>query len=141
MKRTAKQRLLLGFALFHLLSDVAFAGGAILCVGPDDHRAIESQHISDVGCQTPATPESAQPDKLAYSGASPAQSGCADSPLHEDAELVSQADDASNIAPALFTSGFPSELTARTPQVVASGVHVPGLSAALRAHRTTVLLI
>ena len=32
-------------ALAHFLTDAGFAGAAILCIGSDDHRAVESQGL------------------------------------------------------------------------------------------------
>jgi hypothetical protein len=119
---------------------VAFGGGAVLCVGPNDHRAVESQHLADLGCQSFNAPE-AQTSKVAYSKRSPAPSECADSLLHSDAELVSQTDDASGVGRAILALRLPLEFDAGIALLVRSRARAPDLPPALRAHRTTVLLI
>lgn len=137
MRTISKQRLLLCLALVHLFSDAAYAGGAVLCVGPDDHREVESEHVADLGCQTAAQQE---PEQVGPgTGESPSET-CVDSPLHSDAEIVSQIDDGSDlgIAGAIV---HPSEGVRKNTAPLASLVRAPDVLPALRAHRTTVLVI
>lgn len=137
MKRTSKQRLLLFLALFHLFSDVAYAGGAVLCIGPNDHREVESEHVADLGCRTAAPQQTAAIER----GASePSSEACIDSPLHSDEEILSQIDDGAD----LFMVGViahPREALGKTGSARASSGHAPSVLPALRAHRTTVLVI
>ena len=44
--------LLLAIALCHLFGDMAFAGSAILCIGANDHRALEMEHLAGQGCES-----------------------------------------------------------------------------------------
>ena len=137
MNRTARNRLLLFVSLFHLLADVAFAGGAILCVGPDDHRAIESEHLAEAGCQTSAVE---LPSSLAITeGAAPED--CTDSPLHTEAELVASKDSYPDVQPAAVVPALPSCSSLAAVDVVRPQARAPDESSSLRAHRTIVLLI
>lgn len=135
MTRRSGHRLLLATALLHLFADVAFAGGAVFCVGADDHRAVELQHALAAICQTAEAFDVADGATVLASA-----SDCKDSPLHCSPELVGSADDGSDIAPlaVAFSSPLSSPSSAlalgdltRTP------IGPPGL----RLHRTTVLLL
>jgi len=137
MNRTARNRLLLFFAVFHLLSDVAYAGGAILCVGPDDHRAIESEHLAEAGCQNGSAASS--PNLAVMEGA--ASEDCTDSPLHTEAELVTSSDPDPDFQPTVVASSVASSLSLATIDVVRPRARAPDESTSLRAHRTVVLLI
>ena len=138
MNRTVRNRALLFVALFHLLSDVAFAGGAILCVGPDDHRAIESEHLAEAGCQTPSAPSPSGPS---LTGPGAAAEDCTDSPLHSEAELVTSSDPTDQVQPSLVASaarlGFATASTSHFRPLA----RAPAEASSLRAHRTIVLLI
>jgi len=137
MIRRTKFRLLLMTALFHLFADVAFAGGAVLCVGSNDHFAIESLSGVPGDCQTV--------EQTAESGFTNAGSGsedCSDSPLHVEAELVSTWGQASYLDPNLVpVPGDPFEFD--LTRVHASNLRNAAveLPPDLRALRTIVLLI
>lgn len=138
MNKISRNRLLLFVAFFHLLADVAFAGGAVLCVGPDEHRAIESQYLADSGC---LSEELESPHGAELSAGTSDSEECTDSPLHSEAELASSAEPLPDLegAPAAFA----------TPPIGAvvdairlrARARAPDVSPALRAHRTVVLLI
>jgi len=138
MIRRRKYRLLLITALLHLFADTAFAGGAILCVGSNDHVAIEAQNAFPGDCQTVE-----QASEVGFTDAqSGAEGGCSDIPLHADAELVSTSDEASGFSPnlvAVLGNPFESDLTQmRAGYLRQRGAQPPP---ELRAHRTTVLLL
>lgn len=137
MRRTSAQRFLLLIALFHLFSDAAYAGGAVLCVGSDDHRQVESEHVADLGCQT-ATQQ--QPGEVGPGTSESSPESCVDSPLHSDAEIVSQIDDGSDLGIA-GTIVHPSEGVRKNTAPLASLARAPDVLPSLRAHRTTVLVI
>jgi len=137
MKRTWKNHILLLTALFHLFADVALAGGAVLCIGPNDHAAIE-MGIPAQGCEAL--------DEARALGAeaelSPdACTNCTDTPLHAEAELASKRISGDfDAPPALVAPGLP------TPPLDVHGierlVHIRlDISTTIRAHRSTVLLI
>jgi len=136
MNRTARNRLLLFFAVFHLLADVAYAGGAILCVGPDDHRAIESEHLAEA-CQTGNAASS--PSLAVAKGV--ASEDCTDSPLHTEAELVTSSDPDPDAQPTFVASAPSSRSSLATSDVFRPRARAPDESTSLRAHRTIVLLI
>lgn len=138
MNKISRNRLLLFVAFFHLLADVAFAGGAVLCVGPDEHRAIESQYLADSGCLSEELGSSHAPELSAEASDS---EDCTDSPLHSEPEMASSAEPMPDVeeTPAAFS----------TPPVGAvvdairlrARARAPTVSPALRAHRTVVLTI
>lgn len=136
MTRTTTQRLLLCAALLHLFADVAYAGAAILCVGPNEHRAIETEHPLAQGC--PSQPTS---DAAGFSNAS-STGDCIDSPLHSEAELVSSSTDTCDGVSSAATLSVALEAErlalARLPRAQARD---PDLPPELRAHRGTVLLL
>jgi hypothetical protein len=139
MNRNSRNRLLLIFALFHLLADVAYAGASVLCVGADDHRAIEPEHVAEAGCQPSAE---STPNDAGITNRAPSPSeDCSDSPLHSEAELVSSRDRTLDFAPD-FVAISPSLFQAATSNTLVSPrPRAPAETTALRAHRTTVLII
>lgn len=137
MNRTVRNRLLLFLSVFHLLSDVAYAGEAILCVGPDDHRAIESEHLVEVGCENGTT--ASLPSLSVMAGA--ASENCTDIPLRTDAELFTSSDPSPDFQPLVVASSFASTLFLPTRNVVRPRARAPAESTSIRAHRTVVLLI
>ena len=139
MMRRTKYRLLLITALLHLFADVAFAGGAILCVGSNDHLAIEVEHSSPGGCQTASDSNLFEVDVADDSSQT---EDCVDRPLHSEAELLSSSEDASDLIPNVIAIddhlyGFDLD-SVRLSCSIQRG---PSLAADLRAHRTTVLLL
>lgn len=138
MNRTARNQLLLVFALFHLLADVAYAGAAVLCVGADDHRAIESEHVSEAGCE--ASEESA-PLGARVMETAPSPGDCSDSPLHSEAELVSSHRSTADFAPAVIVLAPFESIVVTSNTLVRPRARAPAEPKALRAHRTTVLNI
>lgn len=135
MARRSGYRLLLATALLHLFADVAFAGGAVFCVGTNDHRAVELQHASVAVCQTADAFDVADAAAVLAS-----TSDCEDTPLHCSPELVGSADDGSDIAPTVVA--LASQLSSPSPERALGGsvrtsISPPGL----QLHRTTVLLL
>ena len=139
MKRTWTHRFLLFAALLHLFADVAAVGGAVFCVGPDDHRAIEFGHITP-GCDAPGeVAESASPTTVALN-AGDSCTDCTDTSLHEEAELGTKRV-SWDAPPAVLASPFqPQQLVALLAERRAPALR-PDLSATLRAHRSIVLII
>ena len=137
MMRRTKYRLLLITALLHLFADVAFAGGAILCVGSNDHLAIEAQHGVAGDCQTIE-----QTSEVGFTDAQAGDEDCSDSPLHAEAELLSSSDEASALNPNLVAAlDNPFEYDLTQLHVGYLGQRAADLPPDLRAHRTTVLLL
>lgn len=140
MNRTARNTLLVFLATFHFLADAAFAGGAILCIGPDDHLAIESSHEAELGCESIAqVPAEAAPEGLSRGG--PLTEDCTDRVLHAEAELVSSKQEttasvATHSTPAESLSAANTDSPTDRPQV-----RSPIESAAHRAVRITVLIV
>ncbi len=136
MNPITRNQFLLAVALFHLFSDVAFAGGAILCVGPNDHRAVEIRHLAPdcepaVNLATSAVGIDSQDGECA---------GCTDSPLHSEAELGTERIEWDPTPPAVLAGSFsaqypPALFLERTPATRLD------LSTTMRAHRSIVLLI
>ncbi len=140
MNRTTRNRILLAFALLHLLADVAFAGGAVLCVGSDDHRAVESQYLADLGChgENPSQPDSTAPsvsDAVEQSG------DCTDSPLHSEAEFFAASDRAPDAPAGLVHAAFDQHLASADAARLRPSARTASESSTLRAHRTVVLII
>lgn len=137
MKRTSTKHILLLTALLHLFADVALAGGAVLCVGPDDHAAIEIGHLAP-DCEIVQEARPLRTDTALESGTC---SDCTDSLLHEEAELAPRrVSDDLDAQPVLAAHVTP------VPPVGARGIERPtenrlDKSMTLRAHRSTVLLI
>lgn len=140
MTRNSRNRLLLFFALFHLLADVAYAGASVLCVGADEHRTIESEHLAEVGCQAS---ENFVQSETEFAERSPltGSSDCTDSPLHSEAELVSSFDRMPDTASADLVFATPTSLSATSTTLIRPRARAPAEPLALRAHRTTVLII
>jgi len=140
MMRRTKYRLLLMTALLHLIADVAFAGGAVLCVGANDHLAVEMQHGASVDCQAE---ELAAEATLAETYVDSSSEDCTDRPLHSEAEFVSGSrektseliQDSAIALDAIFGIDLASASSFdRRGSVKTLSPHLP-------AHRTTVLLI
>lgn len=137
MRRARTHHVLLLIALLHLFADAAFAGGVVLCVGPDDHRALESERSVDFGCEALAPSANAQRAELqALPG------DCDDSPVHSDAEMVSKEQESSGSTPGqislLVSLDFRTSLAPRAGLTLATA---SGRAPELRALRTTVLLL
>ncbi|MBW2270721.1 MAG: hypothetical protein JRH16_19320 [Deltaproteobacteria bacterium] len=137
MRRAQTRHLLLLIALLHLAVDVAFAGGVVICVGPDDHRALESEHISRLGCEA-----SSLLGEAGHAAADFSPRDCSDSPVHSEAEMVSREEDPAAFVVWRVALPIPLELDAplagTTLGVLA---RAPALAPGLLAHRTTVLLL
>jgi len=138
MNQISRNRLLLFVAFFHLLADVAFAGGAVLCVGPDEHRAVESQYLADSGC---LSEELGSPYGAELSAEASDSEDCTDSPLHSEAELASSAEPLPDVqdTPAAFATPPIGEVVDAIR--LRARARAPAISPGLRAHRTVVLII
>jgi hypothetical protein len=139
MKRTWTHRFLLVAALLHLFADVAAVGGAVFCVGPDDHRAVEFGHITP-GCDAPGeAAESAYSEAIALNGGDSC-TNCTDTALHEEAEIGTKRV-SWDAPPAVLASPLqPQQLAALHTERRAPAFR-PDSSATLRAHRSIVLII
>ena len=124
--------------MIHLFADVAFAGGAVLCVGPDDHAAIEVGHLSpDCEPLRPSGLHTGIGDAYSTSGDC---AECTDIPLHSEAEMASEPLSWNpDVAAILPDVRRPDPL--RYHEGEAPTVPSGGLSPTLRAHRSIVLLI
>lgn len=138
MNHATRNRLFLLVAFFHLLADVAFAGGAVLCVGPDDHRAIESQYVADSGCVSDQ-PVSTRGTDLSANTSDAGE--CTDSPLHSEAELTSSAESVSDAESSPVAFSTPSMLADVAAVRLRACARAPTGSPGLRHHRTIVLII
>lgn len=133
MMRTRTHHILFLTALLHLFADVAFAGGVVLCVGPNDHREFEQSHLAGASCEAVTASDDS---------ASSLPNDCSDSELHSDAEIASASENDSIPAPALVA--LPSPFQAAVPPRATSWLpfaRAPDLAPALLRHRTTVLLL
>jgi len=132
MKHTRIHGVLLAAAFLHLFADVAFAGGAMLCIGPNDHRAIEVGHLTQ-NCESLQETWTTQNSGLA-GGA------CTDSPLHTEPEMSSKRTSwdapASTSLVSLVGGSVPPTVDIWHPIRQSSG-----LSKTIRAHRSIVLII
>ncbi len=147
MIRKRNHRLLLLAALVHLFADVAFADGAVLCVGPVGHAAIEAGHFSadcqplpsvGIGAAVSRT-EEADPE-FAFRDPAGECADCTDTPLHGDAEKTSE--DPSWEFDRVSASPEPFFLPMSAPDRVRLDVARSCEQApALRAHRSVVLVI
>lgn len=136
--RRTRIRLLLATALLHLLADVAFAGGAVLCVGSNGHMAIEAQHAVTVLCHPELPDEAAVPTTDLVR----AESGeCDDRPLHSEAEFVSKTNEDGNTGHAVAASTTSVSAATRPASSYLLGAHSDRISPHIRAHRSTVLII
>ncbi len=136
MKTSRTHHFLLLTALFHLFADVAFAGGAVFCVGPNDHSAVELGHLAP-GCETIEVAQAQQPNAGL---ANESCTSCTDSPLHTEAEIASErmAWDAGTAMAVL------DAISVRQRQVVVNRLpicHRIDLSMRIRAHRSIVLTV
>lgn len=141
MNRTVGNRLFLLLALAHFLADAGFAGAVVLCVGPNDHRAVESQHTLDARCPSESSTSRSLRDFPGLSTADRLSSDCTDSPLHSEAELVSSKTQSADAPPAVAV--IPTDLrpvVGRIPHV-RPRARAPAETAACRAVRTTVLIV
>jgi len=137
MKRTLLKHALLLAAILHLFADVAFAGGAVLCVGPNDHSAIEVGHLA-ADCETLAEVGAlASMDEFGPGSCN----GCIDSPLHAEPEIASKRISSNIDAPALLAPRVLSVQPAIQGRTERLGHNRLDLSMTVRAHRSTVLLI
>lgn len=136
--RRTKYCMLLVAALVHLIADVAFAGGAVFCVGPDDHRAIEFQSAATAGC-----PQADADTSFGHTISDAGSGDCSDSPLHPDAELAPKPDNGSDLAP--IFGALPSTNHRISNVTTERGIcplnRATGLPPGLRAHRTIVLIL
>ena len=137
MKRTWVRQVLLLTALIHLFADVALAGGAVLCVAPNGHTAVEIGHLAQ-DCETLSGARTLGPGTVFESDAC---ADCTDSPLHEEAEMASRRISGDfDGPPALAVHGIP------VPLLEADGIERViqnrlDISTTIRAHRSIVLLI
>lgn len=137
MNRPAILRLVFAIALLHLLADSAFAGGAVLCVESDDHRAVEAAHTA------PHDPISVPDAALLQASATRSGGLCDDSLLHSEAELVSSWARSAQVGHHLALVLAPPPAPPRSVSIAASEPARRAAAAVLRqsAHRHTVLLI
>ena len=137
MKHSRRNRLLLLVAVVHLVADTVFAGDMVLCVGVNDHKAIEAVHL-DTACPMTATN---QRDRAGLRSIDTTPVDCSDQLVHAaSAEMVSEHADGSQLeAPAVLLSSPRGETYAQAsfPPGAASRSAPP----ALQSHRTIVLLI
>ena len=136
MKRNRTHSTLLITALFHLLVDVAFAGEAVLCVGPNDHAAIEVGHLArDCASFQEANVGGSGPE-LAIGDST----DCTDIPLHTEAEMASEdlSWDPNPPSALAFCAGSGAPLTLGSELCVGQG---SDLTPTMRAHRSIVLII
>lgn len=137
--RRIRIRLLLATALLHLLADVAFAGGAVLCVGSNGHLAIEAQHAVTVLCHPDLPDEAAA---VPTTDLVRADSGeCDDRPLHSEAEFVSKTNEDGDTGHAVAVSTASVFAATRPASSYLLGARSDRISPHIRAHRTTVLII
>ena len=136
MKLNRTHSILLLTAIFHLLADVAFAGGAVLCVGANDHAEIEAGHVArDCRLFEDAIAQAGDPQF-----AMGETSDCTDIPLHCDAEMASKDsswDPASPAVPTLALGSYPL-LVRGCDLLIGLGTH---LTPTMRAHRSIVLIL
>jgi len=136
MQRTWVRHIILLSALLHLFVDVAVTGGAVLCVAPSDHTAVEIGHLAQ-GCET-LYGAMASPGTVFESDAC---ADCTDSPLHAEAEMASRRISGEfDAPPALAACVIP------IPPLGAGHIGRPvqnrlEISTTIRAHRSIVLLI
>ena len=147
MIRYRTHPLLLFAALAHLLADIAFAGGAVLCVGPADHAAIEAGHFSadcqplpSVDAERTVAPSGEASREMAFRIPGNECDDCTDMPLHGDAEKT--AEEFSWNPGRVSALPVPSSLQPSCLDRIARHV-VPtaDVCPTLRAHRSIVLVI
>lgn len=133
MRRPQARRILILAAALHLLSDAALAGGMVFCVGPDDHRAVEMEHVAASGCES---------SKPTSEGASleAAPEDCSDSPLHPEADIAAGNQDRSDLSLTLLLLPSPFPVTrALDRRVMRAHSRAPDFAPSVLAQRTTVL--
>lgn len=133
MRRPRARHLLLLVALLHLAADAAFAGGAVFCVGTDGHRALETEHLADAGCEIREIGEEPTLDSL--------PGDCTDSPVHPEADMAPGNQDPK---PPLTLLALPGSFVVAPPcraPVVRPHPRAPLSPQGLIAQRTTVLLL
>ena len=136
MKRNRTHSILLLTALFHVLADVASAGGAVLCVGPNDRAEIEVGHLAS-NCEPFQDTNATGSDPAFAIGDS---TDCTDIPLHSDAEKASEdlswdPDPPSALG---FYLGSQPPFTRGSELYIGQGTD---LTPTMRAHRSIVLII
>lgn len=141
MNRIVANRLFLLLALAHFLTDAGFAGAAILCIGSDDHRAVESQHAGDRGCPSKSSGPSSTREVAGLSLADPLANDCVDQPLHSDAELVSSQPQSADSPPAVGVALAPVRASIEPIPNFRPRARAPDETAAYRAIRSTVLIV
>lgn len=136
MRPTQARHILIFVALLHLLSDAALAGSLVFCVGPNDHRALEVEHLGVAGCESSA----AETDGVA--SLTPSPGDCADSPLHPEADIAVGTQDWGRASALL--SGLPSPFASASilgRSELHARVRAPDIARDLLAQGTTVLLL
>jgi hypothetical protein len=141
MNLIARNRLLLLLALAHFLMDAGFAGGAVLCVGTGDHRAVESAVAASLGCPATASGDALPHEAGAFSTADRLSDKCVDRPLHSDAELVSSQPESADSPPIVGIVAPVVPPATRRISTIRPGARAPDETAASRAVRTTVLIL
>ena len=141
MNRIFLNRLLLLLALSHFLTDAGFAGGAVLCIGADDHRAVESEVSANLGCASTSAGASTEGEVAGLSAAAPLSADCVDRPLHSEAELVSSQPHGVNAPPAAAIFPTTTLPSVESASCVRPRARAPSQTAAYRAVRTTVLIV
>ncbi len=139
MKLNRTHSILVLAAMFHLLADVAFAGGSVLCVGPNDHAEIEVGHVArDCGPSQEVQQGDVQDgDSLLSIGDA---SDCIDIPLHADAEMVFEDLSWDLDTPPIVDASFGAARLLERGQDLYIG-QATDLTPAMRVHRSIVLLL
>ncbi|HEB91797.1 MAG TPA: hypothetical protein ENI85_19635 [Deltaproteobacteria bacterium] len=147
MIRHRTHHLLLLAALAHLLADIAFAGGAVLCVGPADHAAIEAGHFAadcqplpSLGAEGTVRPSDEASRQMAFRIPGDECADCTDMPLHGDAEKTAE-EFSWNPGP---VSALPDPFSLQPSCLDRIAQHVgptADVCPTLRAHRSIVLVI
>lgn len=142
MKSSRSHRILLLAALLHLAAEAAAAGGAVLCVGPNDHQAIELGHSAQ-GCEPPDEAAAVVAhDAFAANPAAdlPDCADCVDTPLHADAEMAPGRDVQAAMPHLVLVDAAPAPPATPWTRERGDANHLD-LSPTMRAHRSIVLLI
>jgi len=140
MRRKRTHSILVLTAVVHLLADMAFAGGSVLCVGPDNHAEIEVGYTARA-CRPAVNltlAEVAEQDSDLAFTSSP---GCVDFPLHVADEMVTE--DLSwdfDAPPLVATMPIASDPPSQSGPASRIG-QVIGLTPTMRAHRSIVLIV
>jgi len=137
MSKTANTCLLI-IALIHLGGDTISPGDAVLCIGSDGHRAVETEHLNAHGQRG----QEAEP-RAEFALVAPV-SDCADQVLHAASEeLLSQRVDGSNLERAREGASFvqPGPTLDPRPHRARAAMALGRVPESLRAQRTIVLLV